>query len=125
LSYALQQNLAYAYVKNKQGQTVEPCVATVAAATVGFSYPSDLRFDLVDSAAKNAYPITDATWALIYQNQTDPAKAAALINYFSWVLTTGQNMTLQINYTPLGPALQALCIAQLKKMTVNGSPVVH
>jgi len=125
LSYALQQNLSYAYMKNKQGQTIQPCVATVSAATVGFQYPNDLRFDLTDSAATNAYPITGTTWALIYQNQTDPAKAAALVNYFSWVLTTGQGMTIQINYTPLGTDLQARCIAQLKKISVNGSPVAH
>jgi phosphate transport system substrate-binding protein len=112
-------------VKNKSGQTIEPCVATVSAATAGFQYPGDLRFDLTDSAAANAYPITGTTWALLYQNQTDPAKAAALVNYFSWVLTSGQSMTIGINYTPLGTDLQALCIAQLKKITVNGSPVVH
>ena len=60
--------------------------------------------------------------ALVYQNQTKAATAAALVNFFSWI-PTGQDMTGSVNYTPLGPTLQALCIAQLKKITINGLPV--
>jgi phosphate transport system substrate-binding protein len=125
LGYAISQHLTYADVKNKAGGFIEPCVQTAAQATVGItSYPSDLRIDIVDASANtNAYPITGLTWALIYQNQTDQGKAAAMVNFFSWVLTKGQDLTNQVNYTPLGKTLQALCIGQLHKITVNGSPV--
>ncbi len=124
LGYALTQNLPYANVKNKAGSYIEPCVQTVLAATNGVTYPDDLRFDLTDASDPHAYPITGLTWSLIYQNQTDPAKAAALVNFFSWVLTTGQDQTIALNYTPLGKDLQQRCIAQLKKMTLNGQPIV-
>ena len=125
LGYALTQNLPYADIKNKAGSFIEPCVKTVLAATNGVTYPDDLRFDLTDARDPQAYPITGLTWSLIYQNQTDPAKAAALINFFSWVLTTGQDQTIALNYTPLGKELQQRCIAQLKKMTLNGQLIVH
>jgi phosphate transport system substrate-binding protein len=124
LGYAITQNLAYADVKNKAGAYMEPCVQTVLAATNGVTYPADLRFDLTDASDPQAYPITGLTWALIYQNQTDATKAAALINFFSWVLTTGQDQTIALNYSPLGKDLQQKCIAQLKKMTLNGQPIV-
>jgi len=125
LDYAIAQHQTYADVKNKAGLFVEPCEQTAANATVGItSYPSDLRVDIVNQSSNaQAYPITGLTWALIYQNQTKAATAAALVNYFSWVLTKGQDLTGSVNYTPLGPTLQALCIAQLKKITVNGTPV--
>ena len=112
-------------VKNKAGHFIEPCEQTAANATVGItSYPSDLRVDIVNQSSNpQAYPITGLTWALVYQNQTKAATAAALVNFFSWVLTKGQDLTGSVNYTPLGPTLQALCIAQLKKITVNGTPV--
>jgi phosphate transport system substrate-binding protein len=125
LGYALTQHLPYADVKNKAGSYIEPCVQTVLAATNGVTYPDDLRFDLTDGSDRQAYPITGLTWALLYQNQTDKAKAAALINFFSWTLTTGQDATLSVNYTPLGKDLQQKCIAQLKKMTLNGQPIVQ
>lgn len=124
LGYALTQGLPYADVKNKAGNYIEPCVKTVLNATNGVTYPADLRFDLTDASDPQAYPITNATWALIYQNQTDPAKAAALVNFFSWVLTTGQDQTIALNYTPLGKDLQQKCLAQLKKMTLNGQAIV-
>ncbi|MBV9100620.1 MAG: phosphate ABC transporter substrate-binding protein PstS [Candidatus Dormibacteraeota bacterium] len=125
LAYAASQNLTYADVKNKAGDFVEPCVKTAASATVGItSYPADLRIDVVDQSTNtDAYPITGLTWGLVYQNQTDKAKAAALVNFFSWVLTKGQDMAATANYTPLGSDLQKLCIAQLHKLTLNGSPV--
>ncbi len=126
LSYAVSQNLTYADVKNKASTFVQPCVKTAANATVGItSYPPDLRIDVVDASTNaNAYPITGLTWALVYQNQTNAAKAAALVNFFSWVLTKGQDVATTAVYTPLGSDLQKLCIAQLRKLTLNGAPLV-
>lgn len=125
LDYAISQHLTYGDVKNKTGAFIEPCEQTAANATVGITtYPSDLRVDIVDQSTNpEAYPITGLTWALLYQNQTNAATAAGLVNFFSWVLTKGQALTGSVYYTPLGPTLQALCIAQLKKLTLNGSPV--
>jgi phosphate transport system substrate-binding protein len=125
LNYAIAQHQTYADVKNKAGNFIQPCEQTAANATVGITdYPSDLRVDIINKSANpQAYPITGLTWALVYQNQTKAATAAALVNFFSWVLTKGQDMTGQVNYTPLGPTLQALCIAQLKKIMINGAPV--
>jgi phosphate transport system substrate-binding protein len=123
LGYAITQHLSYAEVKNKTGVYIEPCNQTVLAATNGVTYPADLRFDLTDASDPQAYPITGTTWALIYQNQTSASKAAALINFFSWVLTAGQDQTSSVNYQPLGKDLQQKCIDQLKKMTLNGQPI--
>ena len=125
LDYAIAQHQTYGDVKNKAGLFIEPCEQTAAAATAGItSYPPDLRVDIVNQSSNpQAYPITGLTWALVYQNQTKAATAAALVNFFSWVLTKGQDLTGSVNYTPLGATLQALCIAQLKKITVNGTPV--
>jgi phosphate transport system substrate-binding protein len=125
LGYALTQHLSYAEVKNKTGTYIEPCNQTVLAATNGVTYPADLRFDLTDASDPQAYPITGTTWALIYQNQTSASKAAALLNFFSWVLTAGEDQTSSVNYQPLGKDLQQKCIDQLKKMTLNGQPIVQ
>jgi phosphate transport system substrate-binding protein len=125
LGYAISQHLTYGNVKNKRSTFVEPCIKSAANATVGITnYPADLRIDIVDATTNpQAYPITGLTWALIYQNQTNEGKAAALVNFISWVLTKGQDLTTQLNYTPLGSDLQQLCVGQLHKITLNGTPV--
>jgi phosphate transport system substrate-binding protein len=123
LQYALAQNLPYGLVRNKAGNFIQACPATITAGTQGIALPPDLRVSLTDGSDPNAYPITGTTYGLVYQNQTDPAKAKALVNFFSWVLSTGQNDVGNLNYAPLGKDLQGMCIGQVKKITLNGAPV--
>lgn len=123
LAYALAQNLNYGLVKNKAGNFIQPCVATITAGTQGISFPPDLRVSLTDGTDPNAYPITGTVYALVYQNQTDAAKAAALVNFFSWTLSNGQDDAASVNYAPLGKDLQGLAIGMVRKITLNGGPV--
>jgi len=124
LQYALAQNTTYGQVHNRAGKFIQPCVATVTKAVNGVRFPPNLNTSLTDGTEPDAYPITGTTYALIYQSQTDPAKAAGLTNFFGWVLSGGQDLNASLNYAPLGPQLQQLSVAQLKKITVSGSPVV-
>ena len=123
LAYAIAQNLTYGQVKNASGKFVQPCVATISKGTEGVKYPADLRASLTNGPDKDAFPITGTTYALVYADQKDKAKAASTVNFLSWVLTTGQDDAAQINYAPLGKDLQKLAFAQVEKVTVNGSPV--
>jgi phosphate transport system substrate-binding protein len=125
LAYALAQNLNYGVVKNKTGNFIQPCVATITAGTQGITYPPDLRVSLTDGPDPHAYPITGTTYALVNQNQTDPAKAKALVNFFSWTLSTGQDDAASVNYAPLGKDLQGLAMGMVKKITLNGAPVTQ
>jgi phosphate transport system substrate-binding protein len=123
LAYALAQNLNYGLVKNKAGNFIQPCVATITAGTQGITYPPDLRVSLTDGSDPNAYPITGTVYALVYQNQTDSAKAKALVNFFSWTLSNGQDDAASVNYAPLGKDLQGLAMGMVQKITLNGGPV--
>jgi phosphate transport system substrate-binding protein len=123
LAYVLAQNLNYGVVKNKAGNFIQPCVATITAGTQGLAYPPDLRVSLTDGPDPNAYPITGTTYALVYQNQTDAAKAKALVNFFSWTLSNGQDDAASVSYAPLGKELQGLAMGIVQKITLNGGPV--
>jgi hypothetical protein len=41
---------------------------------------------------------------LIYQNQTDPAKAASLVNFVGWALSAGQDSNGALSYAPWAEA---------------------
>ncbi|MGO9510908.1 MAG: phosphate ABC transporter substrate-binding protein PstS [Mycobacterium sp.] len=123
LAYVLAQNLNYGVVKNKAGNFIQPCVATITAGTQGIAYPPDLRVSLTDGSDPNAYPITGTVYGLVYQNQTDAAKAKALVNFFSWTLSNGQDDAASVNYAPLGKDLQGLAMGVVQKITLNGGPV--
>lgn len=124
LQYALAQNTTFGQVQNADKSAyVQPCLSTDTAAANQAHFPADLRGDMTNEPGKDSYPITGTTYALVYQNQTNKAKAAALVNFFSWVLTKGQDLNHEVNYSPLGVPLQKLAMAQLSKITVNGTPV--
>ena len=125
LQYAISQKLAYGNVKNKRGTYIKPCVGTISAAAVKTSFPPDMRTSLTwRNGSPIAYPITGTTFALVYQNQTDEAKAKTLVNFLGWALTTGQNFPAAVNFAPMGPILQQRALAQVNKITYDGKPLV-
>ena len=121
--YAIAQHLTYGQVQNKSGSFIEPCIATFVPAVDGVTFPSTLNTSLTDGSNPDVYPITGTTYAMVYEKQTNMATAAGLVNFFAWVLTSGQDLNASLYYAPLGASLQSLAYAQLKKITVNGKPV--
>ena len=124
LQYAISSNLSYGNVKNKRGTFITPCVATTSAAALKTSFPPDMRTSLTWRGAALAYPITGTVFALVDQQQKDPAKAKALVNFLSWALTTGQNFPATVNYAPMGKILQQKSLSQLNKITLDGKALV-
>ena len=122
--FAIAQNLTYGQVQNKAGTFIQPCIASIIPAVDGVTFPASLNISLTDGTNANVYPITGTSYALVYENQTSKATAAALVNFLGWVLSDGQNLNTSLFYAPLGSALQQLSVAQLKKITVDGQPVV-
>jgi phosphate transport system substrate-binding protein len=121
--YAISEHLTYGQVENKSGNFIEPCIPSIIPAVDGVTFPPSLNTFLTNGSNANVYPIVGTTYALVYEHQTSRAIAAGLVNFFSWVLSTGQNSNASLYYAPLGSSLQALALAQLKKITVNGQPV--
>jgi phosphate transport system substrate-binding protein len=122
--YAISAKIPYGQVQNSSGNFIEPCLATIIPAVDGVTFPANLNTFLTDGSNPDVYPISGTSYALIYEHQTSKATAAALINFFAWVLTSGQDLNSSVYYAPLGSALQKLAYAQLYKITVNGKPVV-
>lgn len=124
LQYALASKITYGQVKNSSGRYIQPCIASVIPSVDGIKFPANLNTSLTDGSAPNVYPIAGTSYALIYKNQTSKAKAAALVNFFSWVLGPGQNYNAGTDYAPLGKALDRLAVNKLKTITVNGTRLV-
>src|ERR1051326_4879492 len=74
LAYAHQNKLAFADQKNSAGNFVTPSLEAITEALATAKIPDDFRFSMVNPPGPKAYPITGATWLLVYQQQKDPAK---------------------------------------------------
>jgi phosphate transport system substrate-binding protein len=126
LVYAGQNKLPMIALRNAAGKFITPDLASTTAAARGVAIPDDLRFSMVNSSNADAYPISGATWILIYQQQTDATKGKALAAFLKWALTDGQKLAPSLSYAPLSKELVAKAEAKLKTITftpaANASP---
>jgi len=125
LAYAVQNNLKYATLKNKDGNFVKADFNTVSAAAEGASnnMPADLRAILTNAPGKNSYPISGFTWLLIYKDMHDKQKAESLVKFLHWALEKGEAYAKDLYYAPLPKSVVKLCEQKINSITVNGHPV--
>jgi len=124
LIYALQNNLGYGSVKNAAGNFAEPSLesVTAAAAASATSVPSDMRFSIINASGDASYPISTATWLLVYKNLTDQPKATALTRMLWWVTHDAQKFNEDLQYATVPDALTRQSENFIDQITVNGSP---
>jgi phosphate transport system substrate-binding protein len=105
LSYAKENNLPSALIRNAAGEWVAPTLASVTAAAAGAAAKlpatTDYRISIVNPQGKGAYPISSFTWILIYQNQKDAAKGKQLIDFLRWAYQNGESVADSLDYAPL------------------------
>src|SRR5262245_59451883 len=99
-AYAKQNKLAHAQLQNASGSFVQPSEKTVAAAATGWG--GDGAYDQpTNSSGKEAWPITGATFILIYKSADKPAQTAEVMKFFDWAYKNGDQMALDLDYVPM------------------------
>jgi phosphate transport system substrate-binding protein len=106
-SYASENGLKMASLKNKAGEFIKPSPAAAAKAIAGVTVPEDFALSVPDTEAKDAYPIVSLTWILLYEKYSDPAKATAVKQFMTWALKDGKAATEKLGYIPLPDELAA------------------
>ncbi len=131
LIYArLQNNISYAYIKNKAGNFIEPTLETTANAVAGAvtTLPSGdaswSSVSIVNAPGDNSYPISSFTYLLVYKNQTDMTKGKALAEFLWWAVHDGQSYSSGLQYVPLPNAVVSLNEKTIKLMNYNGQPLI-
>ncbi|EHQ90308.1 phosphate ABC transporter substrate-binding protein PstS [Desulfosporosinus youngiae] len=124
LAYAVQNNLPYAMLKNKEGKWIAPNLQSTSAAAAGATIPDDMRVSIVNAPGPDAYPIAGFAWALLYQDQTDKAKGAALVNFINWAIHDGQALAEGLHYAKLPGDLVGREEGMLKSITFQGQPLL-
>ena len=118
LSDAKASGLQFAKVRNKAGKAVVASVDGATAALGGAQVNVDLTYDPLNADGADAYPITAPTWILVYRNQADRAKGEATKSFLRYLLTEGQKLATDVDYSPLPSSLQEKALAQLDNIAV-------
>jgi phosphate transport system substrate-binding protein len=125
-AYALQNKMSYALLKNQAGTFVEPNLASFQAAAANADWHKAPGFYLIlnDQPGEKSWPITGATYILIYKEQPDAAKAKAVLKFFDWCYKHGAKMAEKLDYVPLPQNVVALVEdTWAKEVKAQGKPV--
>ena len=107
LTYALENWIGYAALKNAAGAWVEPSIASTAAAVEAGAgrLRSDVRNTIVNGPGRKTYPIVGLTFLLVPKSPRDKAQGRALVSFLKWAMGPGQAEAEKMNYGRLSAAL--------------------
>jgi phosphate transport system substrate-binding protein len=105
-AYAKKNKLSHINLKNKDGQIVEPDDLTFAAAAAGTDWSKfpAMAASLTDASGAKSWPITTATFILMYKNPTNKVTSAEALKFFDFAFKDGKKMALDLDYVPLPDA---------------------
>jgi phosphate transport system substrate-binding protein len=102
-AYAKQTNLTYALLANKEGVYNQPDATSfqAAAANADWQKAPGYYLLLTDQAGKQSWPITGASFILMYKKQDKPATAKQVLEFFDWSYRNGQGLAEGLDYVPM------------------------
>ncbi|MGN8157298.1 phosphate ABC transporter substrate-binding protein PstS [Salinisphaera sp. RV14] len=102
-AYALQNKMTYVSLENKAGNFVQPTAANFQAAAANADWANAPGFYVVltDQPGAKSWPITAATYILMYKHPKDPKTAQAVLKFFDWSYKNGDRMAEKLDYVPM------------------------
>ena len=102
-AYAKQNKMAYADLVNSGGKRVTPDAASfqAAAANADWAHAAGYYLILTNQPGDKSWPITGASFILVYSVPPDPAATGAALKFFDWAYRNGAKMAADLDYVPL------------------------
>ena len=109
-AYAKQNGMAYMRMKNNAGQVVAPEASAFQAAAANADWDKAEGFYLIltDQPGAASWPITGASFIIMYRAPKDVAASAAALKFFAWAYKDGAELAKQLDYVPLPDKLVKL-----------------
>ncbi|WP_337271362.1 phosphate ABC transporter substrate-binding protein PstS [Oryzifoliimicrobium ureilyticus] len=106
-AYAKQNKLTYADMLNKDGKKVEPTAKSFSAAAANADWSSKPGYGVIlaNQPGADSWPMTAATWILVYKKPEDAAATAEALKFFAWSYKNGAQMAAELDYVPMPEAV--------------------
>jgi phosphate transport system substrate-binding protein len=90
-------------MKNHDGKTVAPEAKAfqAAAANADWAKSDSYYLILTNQPGAQSWPITGASFILMYKEPKDPAAALEALKFFAWAYANGTAMAQELDYVPL------------------------
>ena len=102
-AYALQNKLTHTNMINKAGKTVSPTSEAFQAAAANADWKSQPGYGVIlaNQPGDKSWPMTAATWILIYKKPVDAAATGEALKFFAWAYMNGGKMAEELHYVPM------------------------
>jgi phosphate transport system substrate-binding protein len=102
-AYALQNKLTFTKMVNKSGKTVTPTSEAFQAAAANADWKSQPGYGVIlaNQPGEKSWPMTAATWILVYKKPTDPAATTEALKFFAWAYKNGAKAASELDYVPM------------------------
>jgi len=109
-AYALQNKMSHVQLKNRDGQFVSPTEDSFKAAAANAHWQADQGFYeiLTNEPGKDSWPITGATFILVYKKAINAETAKAVLKFFDWAYSNGDKLAANLSYVPLPSNVKAM-----------------
>ncbi len=107
-SYAKSNKMAHVLMRNPAGNYVGPDDLNFKAAAAGADWAKSFYQILTEQPGKDSWPITGATFIMMYKSQEKPAQAMNSLKFFEWAFINGDKMAADLEYVPLPDAVKGL-----------------
>ncbi len=107
-AYVKQNKMTYTQMKNRDGVFVDPSDTAFKAAAAGADWAKTFNQVTTDQPGKDAWPLTNPTYILMYKAQDKAASASNSLKFFDWAYNNGDKMADELDYVPLPDAVKAL-----------------
>jgi len=106
-AYALQNDMAYTKMKNADGVVVEPSAENFQAAAANADWANAPGYYLIltNQPGADSWPMTAATFILVYKEPKDPAALKTALDFFDWAYASGDEMADELHYVPMPDAV--------------------
>ena len=106
-AYALQNKMTATLLKNHDGAFVAPTAENFQAAAAGadWAHAKDYYLVLTDQPGAKSWPITGASFILLYKTQANAAQAKEVLNFFNWSYHNGGKAAMALDYVPMPEAV--------------------
>ena len=122
-AYAKKNKMAFTQLKNKDGNFVSPDDPQFQAAAANAQWKASEGFYqvLTEQPGKESWPITGASFILLYKAQEKAATGQEVLKFFDWALKNGQKMAEELDYVALPDPVVKLIGDSWKTQIKDGS----
>ncbi|WP_341960050.1 phosphate ABC transporter substrate-binding protein PstS [Pseudomonas sp. RC10] len=108
-AYIKQQGMNFGLLQNAAGKFIAPSTESFQAAadTADWKNAKDFDLSMINAPGDNAYPITAATFIVMYKHPKDADRRMTVKEFFRWTLENGQEQARKLDFAPIPNDLKA------------------